>query len=273
MTRLLVFCAALALAAGCKKSDTENPDPGAGETTAGQSGESGGGDAAEPEVPQEPDPPEIAEARKKVLVADFEAAAATLGPLVDDLKARSQYRASGLAAAWHALAIVNPIAENAKPYVDHAMAMADKTQDPEVIVAANIAGGAYDIGVENFESAVEKLEKAFNTDRQGENAALAMIFFAEAKISMAFGGEDQITKPAELDSARTALEKARDAAAAQMILVGRATIDLAAVARYKNDNAKACALVAEGIKTYEEAGAADFLKEGALALKDAASCK
>ncbi len=274
MKRLMVFCAALAMTTGCKKDDeTQTPEP---ETTSSESAETGdAAEPAEPEVPQEPDPPEIAAARLQVLAADFAPAAATLEPMVKDLTEREQYRASGLAAAWYALAVVRDIAENAHAPAEYAVSMAEKTGDPEVISAAYIALGTYQLGVESFEEAAASLERAYEADKQGPNAAFAMIIYSEVKISMAFGGTDQITKPEELDVAATALGKAKDLATTQGsdILLGRALINDAAVSRYRNDKDKACDLVAEGMAKYEAAGAAEYLTSGAQALKDASFCK
>ena len=145
-----------------------------------------------------------------------------------------------------ALAVVNEIAEDAHPHADYAMSMADKTQDKEVVIAANLASGAYHAGVEHFDEAITRFEAAFNADRAGPSAPLALILFGEAKISMAFDADDNLAKPQELDSAATSFQKARDLAASQpenAALVGRATIGMAAVARYKGDNKKACELL------------------------------
>ena len=274
MKRLLVFCAALAMVSGCKKDDdTQNPDE-ATETPA-DTGDEAPQEPAEPEVPQEPDPPEIAAARLQVLLTDFAPAAATLEPMIKDLTERQQFRASGLAAAWYALALVSDIAENAKEPAEYAVSMADKTQDAEVIAAAYIALGAHQLGIESFEEAAKSLEKAYDADRKGPEAALAMIVYSEVRIAMAFGGTDQISKPEELDAAETALGKAKDLATAQSsdILLGRALVNEAAIARYRSDKKKACKLLAEGMTKYKAASAAEYLTSGAQALKDAALCK
>ncbi|MEZ4452179.1 MAG: hypothetical protein R3B09_22125 [Nannocystaceae bacterium] len=281
MRRALICCAALALMGGCgkKTEDTKNPDPTGGASDTGDTGDAGGGGSGgetAQEVPQEPDPPAIAEARAQVLVTDFAAAKATLEPLVADLTARSQYRASGLAASWLALAVVNQIAEDARAPAEYAMKMADKTGDKEVVIAANLASGAYDAGLERFPEAIAKFETAFNTDRSGTSAPLALILFGETKIGMAFDADDNLANPQELDSAGTSFLKARDLAATQpenAVLVGRAAIGMAAVARYKGDNKKACDLLKEANTAYANAGAKEYLTSGADALKDAARCK
>jgi tetratricopeptide (TPR) repeat protein len=277
--RLLVFCAAFTLVTACKKDDaTQPPDEGA--TAAGETGDSAGeggekAEPADPGVPQEPDPPEIAEARTKVIAAEFEPAATTLEPMWKDLRDREQYRASGLAAAWYSLAVVNDIAENAHESAEYAVTMAEKTGDPEVVAAANIAIGSYNLGIERYDEAIAALEKAFEADRKGKDAALAMIVYSEVRISNAFGGTDQITKPEELDAAATALEKAQKIAdeQGQDVLLGRALVNRAAVARYKGDDKRACALVMQGMEKYESGGAGEWLTSGGQALKDAAMCK
>jgi len=263
---------------GCKKDEeTQNPDTtevDTGETPADTGAETTE-EPAEPEVPQEPDPPEIAAARTQVILTDFAPAVATLEPMVQDLTEREQYRASGLAAAWYSLAVVNDIAENAHASAEYAVSMADKTGDPQVISAAYTALGAYQLGVESFEEAAASLEKAYEADKQGPNAPLAMIIYSDVKISMAFGGTDQITKPEELDVAATALNKAKDVATAQSsdILLGRALVNEAAIARYRGDKKLSCTLVADGMAKYEAASAAEWLTSGAQALKDASLCK
>lgn len=278
MRRALICCAALALMGACNKKtdDTKNPDPTAGAGASDTGGDATGGAETTPEVPQEPDPPEIAAARAQVLTTDFAAAKATLEPLAADLTQRSQYRASGLASAWLALAVVNGIAEDARAPAEYAMQMADKTGDKEVQIAANLASGSYDAGLERFPEAIAKFEAAFNADRAGTSAPLALILFGETKISMAFDADDNLAKPQELDSAGTSFLKARDLAATQpenAVLVGRAAIGMAAVARYKGDNKRACELLKEANTAYASAGAKEFLTSGADALKDAARCK
>jgi tetratricopeptide (TPR) repeat protein len=192
-----------------------------------------------------------------------------------DLRDREQYRASGLAAAWYSLAVVNDIAENAHESAEYAVTMAEKTGDPEVVAAANIAIGSYNLGIERYDEAIAALEKAFEADRKGKDAALAMIVYSEVRISNAFGGTDQITKPEELDAAATALEKAQKIAdeQGQDVLLGRALVNRAAVARYKGDDKRACALVMQGMEKYGSGGAGEWLTSGGQALKDAAMCK
>ena len=269
----LALAGALALPlAACKKGETTPPPDGGGAAT----GDTTAGDAAPAGVPQEPDPPAIAEARAQVLRGDFQPAAAALQPLLDDLRQREQLRASGLAAAWLALAVVHDVAENAREPAEHALAMAERTGDKEVQVAAKIAFGAYNLGIEHFPEAAQALEEAYKLDGQGQNAALALVYFGEAKISMAFDGDDKITNPGELETAAGTFRKAKDLAAGQAgneVLAARAAVGLAAVARYKNDAGNACDLIGEAMAGYQSAGAAAYLTDGAQALKDAANCQ
>ena len=269
----LALAGALALALAACKKDQTTPPPDGGATTAGDPAAS---DPAPAGVPQEPDPPAIAEARAQVLRGDFQPAAAALQPLLDDLKRREQLRASGLAAAWLALAVVHDVAENAHQPAEHALAMAERTGDKEVQVAAKIAFGAYNLGIEHLPEAAQALEEAYKLDGQGPNAALALVYFGEAKIAMAFDGDDKIANPGELDTAAGTFRKAKDLAAGQAgneVLAARATVGLAAVARYKNDAGNACDLINEALAGYGSAGAAVYLTDGAQALKDAANCQ
>lgn len=269
----LALLSALVGASACKKEETAKPEGEGGATTEGASG---GGDGGGTTIPQEPDPPAIAEARGQILRGDFQPAIGALQPLVGDLEQRQQIRATGLAAGWLALAVVNDVAENARESAEKAMAMGEQSGDKEVQVVAKIAFGAYNLGIEKFPEAAAAFEEAYKLDGQGPNAALALVYFGETKISMAFDGDDKITKPEELDVAAGTFNKAKTLAAGQAgneVLAARAAVGLAAVARYKNDANKTCTFLAEAIKGYEATQAAAYLTDGASALKDAANCK
>lgn len=272
MNRTLLCLALLTAFTACKKQgETDQPGDDAAD--------SGGAVKVEPEaptVPQEPDPAAIAESRAKVIVGDNPAAIAALEPILGDLKEREQLRASGLTAAWLAIALSHDVAENAREPAEHALAMAERTGDAEVKVAAKIAIGAYNLGTEHFPEAAAAFEEAYKLDGQGPNAALALTYYGETKISMAFDGDDKISNPGELTTAAGSFDKAKKLAAGQPgneVIAGRATVGLAAVSRYKNDNGKACDLIKEALGIYESASAAAYLSEGAQALKDAANCK
>jgi hypothetical protein len=56
----------------------------------------------------------------------------------------------GPAAGWLALAVVNPVFEDAKEPAEHAVAMGEKTGDKEVQIVAKLAMGSYQIGTEDF---------------------------------------------------------------------------------------------------------------------------
>lgn len=281
MKRTLSCClAAFALAtasaslAGCKKSgeDTTKPDTAGGTDTGG----GGGGDKA-PGTPQEPDPPALADARKQFISGQYTQVVEAMRPLLDDLKTRQQLRASGLAAAWLALALAEDVVENAKEPADHAQAMADQTSDPEVKIAAKLAQGTFKLKTEDFAGAAADFEEAFNLQKDGPNAGLALLMYGNTKINMAFGGEDNsvITNPGEFDSANTSFVKAQRIAEKQPgseLLGGRALEGQAAVARYKGNNADACRLIGEANTIYAAKGAGQALLDDAVALADAANC-
>lgn len=280
MKRTLSCClAAFALAtasaslAGCKKSgeDTTKPDTAGGADTGG-----GGGDKA-PGTSQEPDPPALADARKQFISGQYTQVVEAMRPLLDDLKARQQLRASGLAAAWLALALAEDVVENAKEPADHAQAMADQTSDPEVKIAAKLAQGTFKLKTEDFAGAAADFEEAFNLQKDGPNAGLALLMYGNTKINMAFGGEDNsvITNPGEFDSANTSFVKAQRIAEKQAeseLLGARALEGQAAVARYKGNNTDACRLIGEANTIYAAKGAGQSLLDDAVALADAANC-
>lgn len=274
MKRTLYCLTAIALLGACKK-DTETATP--GDATA-DTGDKAGGDKPATTVAQEPDPPAIAEARKQYLAGQYTKVTDALRPLTEDLKTRQQLRASGLSAAWLAMALAEDVAENAKEPADHAQAMAEQTTDPEVRIAAKLAQGTYKLKTEDFAGAAADFEEAFNLQKDGPNAALALVMFGNTKINMAFGGEerDQITNPGELDSANSTFVKAQRQVAGQQggeFINARAMEGLAAVARYKNNNAEACKQIGEAVKIYKANNAGQPLLDAANALQDAAKCQ
>lgn len=274
MKRTLYCLTAIALLGACKK-DTETATP--GDNTVG-AGDTTGGEAAAPKVTQEPDPPAIADARKQYLAGQYGPVTETLRPLTEDLKSRQQLRASGLSAGWLAMALAEDVAENAKEPADHALAMADQTTDLEVKVVAKLAQGTYKLKTEDFAGAAADFEEAFNLQKDGPNAALALVMFGNTKINMAFGGEerDQITNPGELDSAASTFVKAQRQVAGQQggeFINARALEGLAAVSRYKNNNAEACKHIQEAVKIYKANNAGQPLIDAANALQEAAKCQ
>lgn len=281
MKRTLSCLAAFALAAasaslaGCKKpaeDGTKTPD------TATNTGAGNGDTKTAPTTPQEPDPPALADARKQYIAGQYTQVVEAMRPLVDDLKARQQARASGLAAAWLALALAEDIVENAREPADHALTMADQTGDPEVKVAAKLAQGTYKLKTEDFAGAAGDFEEAFNLQKDGPNAGLALIMFGLTKINMAYGGEDGsvITNPAELDSANTAFVRAERLVEKQPgneLIAGRALEGQASVAYHKKSNAESCRLTSAANAVYTVKGAGQPLLDAIAALQDAANCQ
>lgn len=282
MKRTLSCClAAFALAAasaslaGCKKpaaDDTKKPDTTSG-TDAG-----GGGDKAAPTTPQEPDPPALADARKQFIAGQYTQVVEAMRPLVEDLKARQQLRASGIASAWLALALAEDVVENSKEPADHALAMADQTGDPEVKILAKLAQGTFKLKTEDFAGAAADFEEAFNLQKDGANAGLALVMYGNTKINMAFGGEEGnvITNPAELDSANTSFVKAQRLVEKQPdseLIAGRALEGQASVAYHKKNNAESCRLTGEANAVYSGKGGGPPLLDAIAALQDAANCQ
>lgn len=271
MKRILFCLTAIALAPACKKGADTTPPTG-GDTGGG----GGGGETKTPAVAQEPDPPAIADARKQYIAGQYTQVVEGMRPLVDELKAKQQVRASGLSASWLALALAEDVVENSKEPADHALAMAEQSGDAEVLVLAKLAQGIYKLRTDDFAGAAVDFEAAFNAQKDGPNAGLALVMYGNTKINMAFGEEGEaITKPGELDSAASTFTKAQRLIEKQPgneLIGGRALEGLAAVARYKQDSAGACKLIGDANKVYTSAGAGQPLLDGVTALQDAANC-
>jgi len=270
MKRILVCLTAFSLIGACKKgADTTKPTDGTTPT-----------DTVDkpPVATTEPDPPAIAEARQKYIAGQYGQVIETMKPLVDDLKSKQKARASGLGAAWLSLALAEDVVENAKEPADHAQAMADQTGDPEVKIAAKLAQGSYKLKTEDFAGAAADFEEAYNLEKDGPNAGIALIMYGNTKINLAFGGEDNaIVNPGELDSAASTFVKAQRLAEKQPgneLIAARALEGQAAVVRYKDkrNTPEACRLIGEASKIYTSKGAGQPLIDAANALQDEANC-
>lgn len=275
MKRTLLCLTAIALLGACKEKPTTPPDDG-GKTT--DTGGTATDKPVETTVKQEPDPPAIAEMRAQYLLGNYPKVKETLTPLLADLKQREQLRASGLAAGWLALAVVDPVAEDAKEPSEHAVAMAEKTADKEVQVVAKLALGAYQLGTEDYQNAATNFEEAYKLQSDGPNAALALVMYGTAKIDLAFGGEekDQITNPQALDEAASTFVKAQRLAANQPgneMITALSYEGLASAANYKKNFPEACKQLDEALKIYTAQSAGQTLMERAQAIGDAANCK
>ncbi len=279
MKRTLLCLTAFALLGACKKDPATTPPDatntgGTGDATTGGTG----GTGTEPGVKQEPDPPAIAEARDQYLLGNYDRAKETLEPLTADLKTRQQLRASGLSAGWLALAVVDPVAENAKEPAEHAVAMGDQTGDKEVQIVAKLAIGAYQIGMDDYTTAAQNLEAAYKLQSDGPYAGLALVLYGQAKVNMAFGGEDkdQIAHPEELDSAASTFIKAQRLLEKQPgneLIAARAYEGLASVANYKKNFKEACKHAEEATKIYKAKNAGQPLTDRTNAIMEAAACK
>ncbi len=273
MKRTLLCLTVIALVGACKKSDATTPPEGTNTST-----QTGDPKPAEPPgVAQEPDPPAIAEGRGHFMLGHFDKAKELLTPLTEDLKTRQQLRASGLSAAWLALAVVDPVAEDAKAPAEHAVAMGDQTGDKEVQVVAKLALGAYQLGIDDDANAAANFEAAYKLQTDGPNAGLALVLYGEAKVNMAFGGEEkeQLAHPEELTSAASTFDKAQRLAASQPgseLVAARALTGLASVANYKKSFKEACSKAMEAGKIYTAMKAGQPLMERVNAIIDAAKC-
>lgn len=277
MKRTLICLTAFALLGACKdKPATTTPE----DTKVGDTGgttPTDGTTGAATTVPQEPDPPAIAEAREQYMLGNYDKAKELLEPLTADLKTRQQLRASGLSAGWLALAVVDPVAENAKEPAEHAVAMGEQTGDKEVQVLGKLALGAYQMGTDDPPAAAASFEAAYKLQTDGPNAGLALVLYGQAKVNMAFGGEerDQIANPGELDSAASTFVKAQRQAAEKPgneLVAARAYEGLASVANYKKSFKEACTQISEAAKIYKAKNAGQPLLERVNAIMEAANC-
>lgn len=276
MKRTLLCLTAFALLGACGKKPTDTTPPGdpTGDTGA-KTGDPAGGPTG---VPQEPDPPAIAQAREQYMLGNYDKAKELLEPLIADLKTRQQLRASGLSAGWLALAVVDPVAENAKEPAEHAVAMGDQSGDKEVQIVGKLALGSYQLGTDDPASAATHFEAAYKLHTDGPHASLALVLYGQAKVNMAFGGEekDQIAHPEELDSAASTFIKAQRLAASQPgseMVAARAYEGIASVANYKKNFKEACTQIAEAAKIYKTKNAGQPLVERVNAIMDAAKCE
>lgn len=278
-TRLLPLALLLLSAASaCGKDKTGTTPPDDGGSPADDGPDAGDEGAFVPDVPQEPDPAEIATGRKQFLLGQYQEAVETLAPVYEDLKARKQYRASGLAGGWLAVAHAQIVHENADEPSQHAIAMAEKTHDKEVEAVAKIGRGAFLMRQEDFAAAQQSFAAAATADPGGVAGVVAEILRAEALIGSAFGGGDSNTleRPEDLDAAQAAYDKAAGAAkgkAESEILIGRVEEGLAAVAKYKHDKKALCEHAFLAIDAYKAAGASEFLLEGPNGLATAEKCE
>ncbi len=275
MKRTLLCLTAFALLGACKKDPATTPP---GDTKTGDTGGTPTAGGNPTGVPQEPDPPAIAQAREQYMLGNFDKAREMLEPLTADLKTRQQLRASGLSAGWLALAVAEPVAENAKEPAEYAVAMGEQTGDKEVQILGNLAIGSYQLGMDDMANAATSFEAAYKLQADGPNAGLALVLYGEAKVNLAFGGEEkeQIAHPEELDSAASTFVKAQRLAAAQPgneLIAARAYEGIASVANYKKNFKEACTQIAEAAKIYKTKNAGQPLIERVNAIMDAANCK
>jgi len=223
--------------------------------------------AAEPEVAQEPDPPEIARAAHEYVLGHYDETITILEPLYASLKERSQYRASGLAGGWLAMAHAQGVFENGQEPSRHAMAMADKTLDPEVVAVAQLASGSMLMGNEDFVGAKRAFDNAAKAAPGSLQGALANTLRAESLIGTAFGSADSETveNPADLEAAKAAYAqtaKTADSGIETDVLKGRVEEGLAAIARYQRDQEGVCEHTKAAVAHFKAAQASDFLLDG-----------
>lgn len=276
-TSSLLALLLLAPACGKGKTDTTNP---------GDAAAASGGDAAavtdEPQAeappPQDPDPAELAQGVHQVLTGHYEEGIAILDPIYTGMREPSQYRASGLAGGWLAVAHAQIVFENAEAPAQHGLEMAGKLQDPEVEAAAKLGRGAFLLAQEDYEAAKQAFEAAAAAAPESAPGIYARLLRAETLIGSAFGSAEstELAKPEDLDTAKQSYEAAAQAAAGVgeegEILLGRAQEGLAAVAKYQRDKAALCTHALAAVDHYKAAGASSFLLDGPSRLAGDEKC-
>ena len=250
---------------GDKKDDTTVPDGSGVEKV-----------AIDKSVPQEPDPPELAAAAQSYLQGQYDDVVTTLQPLYVDLKARNQYRASGLAGAWLALAHAKKVFEDGKEPAEWAASMAEATGDKEVQAAADLARGALMLGAEDFAAAEARFQEAARA-KDRTVVSLANILRGEAMILAAFGsGESETMEdPAKLANAKQAYDVAAKAAAgqaAEKLLMGRVEEGYAALGDYQNNRDAVCKHAVAAIELFQQGGAPRLI-EGPAKLATDEKCE
>lgn len=270
MKRLAVTIAVLSIITACDKDKGTTPPDGDVAATAGDGGE----EQQRPELPevkQDPDPPQIAQGAHQYMLGQYKETVDLLTPVYEDLKTRNQYRASGLAGGWLALAHAQAVVEEAAGPSEHALWMADHTGDKEVVALAKLAHGAVLMGQEDFTAAATAFEAAASAAPDTLPGALANLLRAESLIGKAFGGgeSESVQDPAALETAKAAYaaaQKTAEAGTETEVIMGRVEEGLAAVARYQNDKAAICEHSKKSLEHFKKAGASETLMEGSMQL-------
>ncbi|MEM9463627.1 MAG: hypothetical protein AAGF11_56340 [Myxococcota bacterium] len=280
MKRTLSPLLALCLLPACGKSktpDSTTPDDGAA-AAATEGSPSADDPPAEAPPAQDPDPAELAQGVHQVLTGHYEEGIQILEPIHTGMREPNQYRASGLAGGWLAVAHSQIVFENAEAPAQYALEMAGKLQDPEVDAVAKLGRGAYLLAQEDYAAAKQVLEAAAAAAPSTGPGAYAYILHAEAMIGTAFGSASntQLEKPEDLDVAKrsyeAAVKSAESNAKEKEILLGRAKEGLAAVAKYQRDQKALCSNAYASVDHYKAAGASTFLLDGPTRLASDAKC-
>lgn len=268
---LPIALAALLAVSACDKTDkaTTPPTEDTGETST---------DTMDKSAPQEPDPPVIAEGAHEYLVGHYEKTIELLEPAYQELRDKNQLRASGLAAGWLALAHAQIVFENAEAPSNHAMAMADETNDPEVMAVAKASHGAFLLGNEDYEAAQQAFTDAAKAAPGTLPGAIAQLLRAESLIGEAFGtaASDDVEDPQALEDAKAAYAEAAKVAEAGLetdVIMGRVEEGYAAIAKYQNNKAGICEHALAATKHFQAAGVSDFLAHGAQTYVAEYDCK
>ncbi len=281
MTRSLSsLLALLLLAPACGKPKTTPTTP--PDTAQGTAATDGGSETieppAEPAPAQDPDPAALATGVHQVLTGHYEDAITTLTPIYNDMREPSQWRASGLAGGWLAVAHAQIVFENAEQPAQYALENAGKLGDPEVNAVAKLGRGALLLAQEDYAAAKAAFEAATASAPQTAPGAYAYMLHAETLIGTAFGSASstQIERPEDLDAAKKSYEAALAASASNEaerdILQGRAKEGLAAVAKYQRDKEALCKHAYEAVDHYKAAGASTFLIDGPTRLASDNKC-
>jgi hypothetical protein len=269
LLKILACLALLAPTGACKdKKDQSNPPAESGEDASDDAADA---DSGEPEVSypeQDADPPELAQAMADYLIGHYDKVVGACQPLSESLTEDSQIRARGISAALFAMAAGQDLAENAEAPATLALEQAGRLADDELTQLATLAMASFHLGVAEYATAQNEIEKV--KDLSSPHSDLAMLMWSESVLGQAFE-DDKLKYPDKLDEARSGYETVF-ARASDDAIKARAADGVTAVGFYKKDKDLTCEWAEKASGLYESVGATDYMKEGPKGSAEALRC-
>lgn len=262
--------------AGCKKKNqggTQDPDLANQDPKGQKAGKSAasGEDQGPPVVTQLPDPPEILESPHQYWRGDYEQMVKELETKLTQWQAPNQARAFGLAHAWIALAHAEQLPENAQSHVESALETAQAIQDPQVEALAHIAHALSLVAMADAKTAQPLIENIQVDNEHIEH--LLHIARAKTAINLAFDEQDRLAHPEQLDhAAKDYQEITPKDEQDKSAVMGHVYEGLAAIAKFRGNNAELCVQAKKAKQAYEDGKASDFLRSGPERMLSTAGC-